>query len=152
MSQSDRLQMVIFVVGGEHYALPIEHVQEIITYTQPRPLDGDSAVRGVISLRGQIIPVFDLGPSLGLTGCGAGGEIIVVERPAGLAGVIVEGVNEVHTVERADLQEVPAGLGGGLGAIVHIGDRLVAVIDVSRIATETAGGFAADDTTLHAAA
>ena len=50
-------QLVIFTLGAEDYALPIKKVQEIIRYTEPRSVaSNDSSVRGVISLRGKIVP------------------------------------------------------------------------------------------------
>ncbi|MGO9957953.1 MAG: chemotaxis protein CheW [Solirubrobacteraceae bacterium] len=58
MSQdSSARQLVVFTLCGEQYALPIAHVQEIIRYTQPRPVaSSDCWVRGVLNLRGKIVP------------------------------------------------------------------------------------------------
>lgn len=59
------MQLVIFKLGGEEYALPIKHVQEIIRYTQPRSVaSAEPWVRGVLSLRGHIVPVYDLADRL----------------------------------------------------------------------------------------
>ena len=57
--------MVAFTLGGEQYALPIKQVQEIIRYQEPRSVaSNDYSVQGVISLRGQIVPVHDLASRL----------------------------------------------------------------------------------------
>ena len=62
-------QLVVFTLGSEEYALPIRQVHEIIRYTEPRSVAAQSGwVRGVISLRGKIVPVFDLAARLGLAG------------------------------------------------------------------------------------
>ena len=54
-------QLVVFSLGEEEYALPITQVHEIIRYTEPRSVASDvDWVRGVISLRGKIVPVYDL--------------------------------------------------------------------------------------------
>jgi purine-binding chemotaxis protein CheW len=54
-------QLVVFSLGEEEYALPIEAVHEIIRYTEPRSVASSVGwIRGVISLRGKIIPVYDL--------------------------------------------------------------------------------------------
>ena len=50
-------QLVVFTLGAEQYALPIEQVHEIIRYDEPRSVASPIAwVRGVISLRGRIVP------------------------------------------------------------------------------------------------
>jgi len=60
-------QLVVFSLGDEEYALPITRVQEIIRHVEPRSVAShDPAIRGVISLRGKIVPVCDLGARLGL--------------------------------------------------------------------------------------
>ena len=61
-------QLVVFTLGSEQYALPIQQVHEIIRYTQPRSVAArDAWVRGVISLRGRIVPVYDLAARLGVS-------------------------------------------------------------------------------------
>jgi purine-binding chemotaxis protein CheW len=64
---SDTRQLVIFSLAREEYALPITRVQEIIRYTQPRSVASSAPwIRGVINLRGKIVPVCDLAMRLGL--------------------------------------------------------------------------------------
>jgi len=58
-------QLVVFSLGNEEYALPIADVHEIIRYTEPRSVASSvDWVRGVISLRGKIVPVYDLASRL----------------------------------------------------------------------------------------
>ena len=62
-------QLVVFSLGEEEYALPIADVHEIIRYTEPRSVASSvNWVRGVISLRGKIVPVYDLASRLGCAG------------------------------------------------------------------------------------
>src|SRR5262245_6544979 len=101
MSTSDSTrQLVIFSLGEEEYALPITRVQEIIRYTEPRGVASPVAwVRGVINLRGKIVPVCDLALRLGLpSDRREGAKIVIVETETGTAGVIVDDVDEVLTV------------------------------------------------------
>jgi purine-binding chemotaxis protein CheW len=128
-------QLVIFTVAGEKYALPIDRVQEIIRYTAPRPLDGgDDALRGVIALRGSIIPVYDLATRLGLAaGEGRdGAEIVIVEGPEQTIGVVVDDVDEVRTVPADAIEAVHVGT-DALTGIARLGDRLVALIDADAV-------------------
>ena len=63
---SNPRQLVVFTLGTEHYALPIQQVHEIIRYSEPRSVASRADwVRGVISLRGRIVPVYDLAARLG---------------------------------------------------------------------------------------
>ena len=125
-------QLVVFTLGSEEYALPIRQVHEIIRYTEPRSVAAESGwVRGVISLRGKIVPVYDLAARLGLPG-GEGaenGKIVIVETATDMAGVVVDDVEEVLTVEEAQLDAVPAAGSPSIEAIAKIDDRLVILLD-----------------------
>ena len=124
-------QLVVLTLGTEEYALPIRQVQEIIRYTEPRAISSaEPWVRGVISLRGKIIPVFDLGLRLGVHAePGEDQKIVIVETVAGTAGVVVDGVEEVLTVGVDQLDEVPGSGSEAIDAIAKIDDRLVVLFD-----------------------
>jgi purine-binding chemotaxis protein CheW len=128
-------QIVVFSLGEEEYALPITQVQEIIRYTEPRAVASEAAwIRGVISLRGKIIPVCDLAARLGLAS--QGGEranIVIVETETGTAGVIVDDVEEVITVQASQLEAVPAAGAEFIEAIAKIDDRLIVLLDTSGV-------------------
>ena len=122
-------QLVVFTLGSEEYALPIRQVHEIIRYTEPRSVAAEAGwVRGVISLRGKIIPVYDLAARLGIE-AGEGGKIVIVEMATDMAGVVVDDVEEVLTVEEAQLDAVPAAGSASIEAIAKIDDRLVILLD-----------------------
>jgi purine-binding chemotaxis protein CheW len=128
-------QLVVFALGREEYALPIQQVQEIIRYSEPRAVSSDEPwVRGVISLRGKIVPVFDLALRLGVDAEVAEDQkIVIVETTAGTAGVIVDEVEEVLTVEADQLDEVPGAGGDAIDAIAKVGDRLVVLLTPDRL-------------------
>lgn len=123
-------QLVVFSLGAEEYALPITEVQEIIHYTEPRAVASDQRwIRGVISLRGKIIPVCDLGARLGVaTDETQAAKIVVVEREAGTAGVVVDDVAEVLTIDPEQLDEAPGAGADLVEGIVKVGDRLVILL------------------------
>jgi purine-binding chemotaxis protein CheW len=124
-------QLVIFALGSEQYALPIAQVQEIIRYAEPRAVASDAPlVRGVISLRGKIVPVCDLSQRLGLTGERAeNAKIVIVETAAGTAGVIVDEVLEVLTVDDAHIEALPIAGAAFIEAIAKVDDRLVVLLN-----------------------
>lgn len=128
-------QLVVFSLGEEEYALPITKVHEIIRYTDPRAVASESPwIRGVISLRGKIVPVCDLAARLGLAGERAGNaKIVIVETSTGTAGVIVDEVEEVLTVGEEQLEAVPAAGADCIESIAKIDNRLVLLLNADGI-------------------
>jgi len=137
--QNQARQLVVFTLGAEQYALPIEQVHEIIRYDEPRSVASPIAwVRGVISLRGRIVPVYDLAARLGLSSeLTDQTKIVIVEAGDETAGVIVDEVDEVLTVEDADFEEVPGADSELIDAIAKLGDRLVVLLKPSTIFANT---------------
>jgi len=127
----DSRQLVIFSLGTEEYGLPITRVQEIIRYTEPRGVASPTPwLRGVINLRGKIVPVCDLALRLGLpTERVDSAKIVIVETEHGTAGVIVDDVEEVLTVEEEQLESVPSADTDYVEAIAKVGDRLAVLLN-----------------------
>ena len=124
-------QLVIFSLGTEEYALPITRVQEIIRYTEPRNVASQTPwIRGVINLRGNIVPVCDLAERLGLgLERPESAKIVIVETAAGTAGVIVDDVDEVLTVTAEQLEDVPTADAAYVDAIAKVGERLAILLN-----------------------
>jgi purine-binding chemotaxis protein CheW len=94
------MQPVVFRIGAEEYALPIQRVQEIIRYREPRRVASGGAVRGVINLRGSIVPVCDLAHLSAASASAPEDEkIVIIESDGVAAELMVDGVNEVLSVE-----------------------------------------------------
>jgi purine-binding chemotaxis protein CheW len=144
-SQPMSQQLVVFALGDEEYALPIQQVQEIIRYSEPRAVaSAEPWIRGVISLRGKIIPVFDLGVRLGILAEPADEQkIVIVETSSGTAGVVVDEVEEVLTVDAGQLDEVPGAGSQAIDGIARIGDRLVVLLAPDRLLAGVADPAAA---------
>ena len=130
-SSDSTRQLVIFSLGSEEYALPITRVQEIIRYAEPRNVASHTTwIRGVINLRGKIVPVCDLAERLGLElERSAVAKIVIVETQTGTAGVIVDDVEEVMTVEDSQLEDVPTADAAYVDAIAKLGDRLAILLN-----------------------
>jgi purine-binding chemotaxis protein CheW len=131
MSELNAQQLVVFSLGSEEYALPIGSVHEIIRYTEPRTVASDAAwIRGVIGLRGKIIPIFDLASRMELeTVDSEPGKIVIVESGNGQVGVMVDEVEEVLTVTGEQLEDVPSANSDSIEAIAKIEDRLVILLN-----------------------
>jgi purine-binding chemotaxis protein CheW len=131
MSDTTTQQLVVFSLGSEEYALPIGSVHEIIRFTEPRTVASEAAwIRGVIGLRGKIIPIFDLASrmALDITESEAG-KIVIVESGTGQVGVMVDEVEEVLTVSSDQLEDVPSANSDSIEAIAKIEDRLVILLN-----------------------
>jgi purine-binding chemotaxis protein CheW len=137
--QTDARQLVVFTLGAEQYALPIKQVQEIIRYKQPRSFTStDYSVRGVISLRGRIIPVYDLASRLGVSSeLSDHTMIMILEAAAQTVGVIVDAVDEVLTVKADQLEQLPNADTTLMDSIAKLGDRLVVLLDPSTLFAAT---------------
>jgi purine-binding chemotaxis protein CheW len=134
-------QYVLFRVGSEEYGLPISRVSSIIRYETVTPVPrAPRAVQGVIDLRGRVIPVIDLGKRL----FGVDFEpmplsrIIVTESDGGEIGLAVDGASEVAAFAPDDLMPAPAAalapdIADAFLAVVHLGERLVILLDLDRI-------------------
>jgi purine-binding chemotaxis protein CheW len=131
MSETTSQQLVVFSLGSEEYALPIGSVHEIIRFTEPRTVASEAAwIRGVIGLRGKIIPIFDLASRMELgTVDSQPGKIVIVESGTGQVGIMVDEVEEVLTVSSEQLEDVPSANSDSIEAIAKIEDRLVILLN-----------------------
>jgi purine-binding chemotaxis protein CheW len=139
MSDTTAKQLVVFSLGAEEYALPIGSVHEIIRYTEPRSVASEAKwIRGVIGLRGKIIPIFDLAARMGVetTQGSEPGKIVIVETGGSQVGVMVDQVDEVLTVDSAQLEDVPTASQESIEAIAKIGDRLVVLLNAEGLFAE----------------
>jgi purine-binding chemotaxis protein CheW len=128
-------QLVVFSLGEEEYALAITQVQEIIRYSEPRAVASETPwIRGVISLRGKIVPVCDLALRLGVPAQPPHeAKIVIVETDAGTIGVIVDEVQEVLTIPGEQLEDAPATSNEFIDAIAKVEDRLIILLDTDKL-------------------
>jgi purine-binding chemotaxis protein CheW len=134
-AQPQARQLVVFTLGAEQYALPIEQVHEIIRYNEPRSVASRVEwVRGVISLRGRIVPVYDIAARLGIKSeLGDDAKIVIVEAGNETAGVIVDSVEEVLTVSEEQIEEVPGADTALIDSIVRVDERLIVLLTLTTI-------------------
>ncbi|MGH2871693.1 MAG: chemotaxis protein CheW [Solirubrobacteraceae bacterium] len=138
--QVNQKQLVVFTLGSEHYALPIQVVNEIIRYTEPRSVASRTDwVRGVISLRGRIVPVYDVAARLGLASeLTEQSKIVIVEAGPETAGVIVDSVEEVLTVTDSQIEDAPGADAAMIESIVRIDERLIVLLTMGAIFADVA--------------
>jgi purine-binding chemotaxis protein CheW len=103
-----------FVLGGAGFGIPILKVREIIRLLEITPIPRmPDYVRGVINLRGRIVPVIDLRMKLGLPNPVTTNRtcIIVTNIQIGdatkLMGLIVDALDEVYQINAEDIEPAP---------------------------------------------
>jgi purine-binding chemotaxis protein CheW len=119
------MQVVSFKVGDESYGIDIQLVREIRAWSATTQLPNTPQfVRGVINLRGIIVPILDLRARFGqgTTEPGTAHVVIVVAIGSRLAGILVDSVSDIVTLPKGDIKPVPTRRGlvrqrlsGGIG-------------------------------------
>jgi purine-binding chemotaxis protein CheW len=133
-------QIITFNVGKEVYGVEIQMVKEVIRQREITRLPKAPAfVKGVINLRGDVIPVIDLREKFGLEEEEFTDKtrVIVVEVDRKSIGMIVDSVSHVVRLSQ-DQIEPPPPLVGGVSAefirgVGKLGDRLVVLLNIDRI-------------------
>ncbi len=134
-----------FLLNGEEYAVEILKVQEIIQMQKVTPVPGSpSFIRGVINLRGKVIPVVELRSKFGMENeVDTEKTVIIVmmiENEDGTAttmGIIIDDVKEVMDVDAESIEKTPS-LGGNIdtGFIMGIcksGGNVKMLLDINRV-------------------
>jgi purine-binding chemotaxis protein CheW len=128
-----------FFLAGEEYGLEILKVSEIIGM-QPitRVPRMPEFVRGVINLRGKVIPISDLRRKFGMDTDGQEDSCIIVVQMKGVqTGIVVDRVSEVVAIAEADIEDAPS-FGAGIRTefllgIGKQGGRVKLLLDIDKV-------------------
>ncbi len=133
---SAQIQMVLFNIGPNEYGLEVDLVQEVIRPPQiTRAPRVPRFIKGVINLRGSIVPVLDVGELLGHRSeeIRIYKRVIIAHQHDITLGLLVEGVKEVAYIDVSS--EIPASAEQKeslyLKGIGKLGERLVLLIDLA---------------------
>lgn len=129
---------VEFILGGRHFALPLENVKEIISRPEITPLPMASKhVRGIINLRGDVIPVVDLAVRLGVVDSDMDrAEILVLVIDGLTAGVMVDSASQVSELDTGEMKDLESNANldrSAVQGVVRHGDQLVIFLDAASI-------------------
>jgi len=144
--------LATFYLAREEYGVDVKQVQEIrrvaeITSVPRAP----EFVRGVINLRGRILPVLDLRRrlALGEVVVGRASRIVVVRVKDRLLGLLVDGASQVLKVPISHIEAAPEEVvqkgGDYIRGVAKLADRLIILVDLERLLAQelTAAGAAA---------
>ena len=143
MQESVGQELISFRIGEQEFCVDIMAVREIRGWTQATPLpQAPSYVRGVINLRGAVLPIVDLSARLGLgaTEPSVRNVIIVVRIGHRLVGLLVDAVSEVLTATADMIQPTPDVSSDAvkmfIKGILALEGRMVSWITLDRILPE----------------
>ncbi len=139
MTQSRAGKYLTFFLGSEEYGLEILKVSEIIGM-QPitRVPRMPEFVRGVINLRGKVIPITDLRRKFGMELEGSEDSCIIVVQMRGIqTGIVVDRVSEVVAITDTDIEDAPS-FGAGIHTefllgIGKAGGRVKLLLDIDKV-------------------
>ncbi len=145
---TDGSQYLTFTLGQEEYGLEILKVQEIKGYSAITPIPNTPRyVKGVMNLRGTIIPVVDLRSKFAMTETEYTQFTVVVVVTVGtkIMGLVVDAVSDVLNIPKSDIQETPD-FGADVDArfisgMAKAGDKLVALLDIERVLGDEASAL-----------
>jgi purine-binding chemotaxis protein CheW len=140
-SSPSALEFLSFRLGNEEYGVDIQKVQELRAYTPVTAIANAPAfVKGVVNLRGVIVPIIDLRIKLGLATptYDQFTVVIILFVGSGQVGVVVDSVSDVQTLTPEQIKPVPpvhasAGASAGANFVTGIGaldERMIILVDI----------------------
>jgi purine-binding chemotaxis protein CheW len=142
-ASTDCIQFISFAIGDDQYGVDIMAVREIkgwseITHLPKQP----DYVRGVLNLRGVIVPIIDLRCRFGqgLTEATVIHVVIIVQMEQQLVGLLADRVSDIISVDPAKIKAVPKVAQSArldfLSGIVTIDDAMIALIELPNLLTQ----------------
>ncbi|MEH6404582.1 MAG: chemotaxis protein CheW [Sneathiella sp.] len=133
-------KFVTFAVGTEEYAVDIMKVREIQAWSEVTVLPNQPGyMRGVLNLRGIIVPIFDLRCRFGQGNTEATQlhVVVIIAVEERIVGVLVDKVSDILTVENQDIRPVPniedREDSRYILGLVTAEDRMVALLDTGNL-------------------
>jgi purine-binding chemotaxis protein CheW len=135
-------EFLIFKLGHEEYGIDIMRVQEIRSFETPtRMATMPAFIKGVINLRGVIVPILDMRIKFDLAEVNYNDATVVIVLNIGhrVVGMVVDGVSDVIALTPAQLRAVPefsSAIGSDyLLAIGSVEERMLILLDIEKLMT-----------------
>ena len=141
-------EFLAFKLGPEEYGIDILRVQEIRSYEEPtRIAYAPDFVKGVVNLRGVIVPIVDMRLKFNLDTVSYDSLTVLIVLNIGnrVMGMVVDAVSDVITLTPEQLRPVPefnAGIATDhLLAIGAVGDRMLILVDIEKLMSSAEMGL-----------
>jgi len=141
------LEILAFTLGKEEYGIDIQRVQELRGYdTVTAIANAPDFIKGVVNLRGSIVPILDLRIKfkLGITSYDQFTVVIIVNLGGRVIGMVVDSVSDVIALSREQIKPPPQ-MSGLLDAehligLGTVGERMLILIDLARLMSSASMG------------
>lgn len=138
----EKQEFLAFTLGHEEYCIDILKVQEIRGYETVTPIPNTPAfMKGVVNLRGLIVPIIDLRIKLELemVTYDQFTVVIILSICGRIVGVVVDSVSDVIALAADEIKEAPQ-LGAAIktdyiDGLVTLDERMLIIIDIEKLAT-----------------
>ena len=134
------LELIAFRIGEQEFCVDIMAVREIRGWVQATPLPRSPPfVRGVINLRGAVLPILDLAARLGLPAPEPTARHVIIVTQVGtqIVGLLVDAVSDIITVREDTVQPPPELVSGRVRTFVQgllaIDTRMVSLISLQHV-------------------
>jgi purine-binding chemotaxis protein CheW len=141
-------QYLTLRLGAQEYAIDILRVQEIRSYEEPtRMVNSPSFIKGVVNLRGVIVPISDLRLKLHVSPVEYNEftVVIILNIKGAVVGAVVDAVSDVVTIDGAAIKPAPqfesAIDSRFIVGLVQLGDRTLIVMNVETLMSSTELGI-----------
>jgi len=152
----DQQEFLTFKLGAEEYGVDILKVQEIRGYDAVTAIaNAPPFIKGVINLRGVIVPIVDLRIkfNLGAVNYDQFTVVIILNVADRVVGVVVDGVSDVINLEASQVRAAPE-FGAALDTEYIIGlgtagERMLILVDIERLMTSNEMALVDDSAAVH---
>lgn len=136
----DAGEYLSFTLGPEEYAIDILKVREIRSYEAPtRIANAPDFLKGVINLRGTIVPIVDLRIKLnaGTVEYTPFTVVIILDIESRTVGIVVDSVSDVSTLQKQQIRSAPDFAATVdtryIEGLCALGERMLIVVDIERL-------------------
>lgn len=139
--ENDSKQYIVVKIGSEQYGIDISHIDNIVRMQKiTRVPKVQSHFKGIINLRGEIVPVMSIRLKMGLEDdklTNASRIIILKIEEKGMLGIIVDEVREVVTLATDEIEK-GSKKGSFIKGVGKHGEELISLFDINAIVEENA--------------
>jgi purine-binding chemotaxis protein CheW len=145
-NSDDEQQYLTFIMAGEEYGVDILTVQEIRGWEPTTVIpNAPDYIKGVINLRGTIVPIMDLRSRFGLERVEYSPVTVVIilkvetDRGERVMGIVVDAVSDVHSISDSDTKNSPELIEDlnteFIRSLVSVDDNMIILLNVQRLLT-----------------
>ncbi|MDA8621688.1 chemotaxis protein CheW [Psychrosphaera sp.] len=140
----DLIQYLTFMMNGEEYGIEILAVQEIRGWESMTSIpNAEDYVKGVINLRGTVVPVVDLRVRFNLKDVKYNELTVIIivkvmiEKKPKIMGIVVDAVSDVYNIEKQKAKKAPD-IGDSetknyIEGLINVGDKMVVLLDLEKV-------------------